>query len=88
MRAEFLGMVSHELRALLAAIKASAAPALGASRRLYAAEVREFLRMEPKTPVNIGASRLCLMDGPQSRPKSRRTDGNGRQWTNLVDSPS
>ena len=45
MRAEFLGMVSHELRAPLAAIKGSAATALGASRRLDAAEVRQFFRI-------------------------------------------
>ena len=45
MRAEFLGMVSHELRAPLSSIKGSAATALGASRRLDAAEVRQFFRI-------------------------------------------
>lgn len=42
MRAEFLGTVSHELRAPLAAIKGSSATALGTSRELDPAEVRQF----------------------------------------------
>ena len=42
MRAEFLGTVSHELRAPLAAIKGSAATALGTSRDLDPAETRQF----------------------------------------------
>ncbi len=42
MRAEFLGTVSHELRAPLAAIKGSAATALGTSRDLDPAEARQF----------------------------------------------
>ena len=45
MRAEFLGMVSHELRVPLSSIKGSAATALGASRRLDPAEVRQFFRI-------------------------------------------
>ena len=44
-RAEFLGLVSHELRAPLAAIKGSAATARGASRILDPAEVRQFFRI-------------------------------------------
>ena len=44
-RAEFLGMVSHELRAPLAAIKGSAATALGGSRDPDRAELRQFLRI-------------------------------------------
>ena len=44
-RAEFLGLVSHELRAPLAAIKGSAATARGASRVLDPAEVRQFFRI-------------------------------------------
>ncbi len=42
MRAEFLGTVSHELRAPLAAIKGSAATALGTSRELDPGEARQF----------------------------------------------
>ena len=44
-RAEFLGLVSHELRAPLAAIKGSAVTARGAPRTLDPAEVRQFFRI-------------------------------------------
>ena len=45
MRAEFLGMVSHELRVPLSSIKGSAAAALGAARLVAPAETREFFRI-------------------------------------------
>ena len=45
LRAEFLGMVSHELRAPLTSIKGSTATALGASRVLDPAEARQFFRI-------------------------------------------
>ena len=45
MRAEFLAMVSHELRAPLTSIKGSAATALGASAELDPAVVRQFFRI-------------------------------------------
>ena len=45
LRAEFLGLVSHELRAPLAAIKGSAATLLGAAPHLDQAEAREFHRI-------------------------------------------
>ncbi len=45
MRAAFLGMVSHELRAPLAAIKGSAATVLGRSRVYAAAEMEQFFRI-------------------------------------------
>ena len=45
LRAEFLGMVSHELRAPLAAIKGSAATVLGASRVLDHTEMQQFFRI-------------------------------------------
>ena len=45
MRAEFLGMVSHELRVPLTSIKGSTAAALGAARLVAAAETREFFRI-------------------------------------------
>ena len=45
LRAEFLGMVSHELRAPLTSIKGSAATLLGASSDLDPAEMRQFFRI-------------------------------------------
>ena len=45
LRAEFLGMVSHELRAPLTSIKGSAATALNAEPELDPAEMREFFRI-------------------------------------------
>ena len=45
LRAEFLGMVSHELRAPLTSIKGSAATALNARPELDPAEMREFFRI-------------------------------------------
>ena len=45
LRAEFLGMVSHELRAPLAAIKGSATTVLGSSRVLDRAEMQQFFRI-------------------------------------------
>ena len=45
LRSEFLGMVSHELRAPLTSIKGSAATALTAGVDLDRAEVREFFRI-------------------------------------------
>ena len=44
-RADFLSMVSHELRAPLTSIKGSATTVLNASRELDPAEVRQFFRI-------------------------------------------
>ena len=45
LRAEFLGMVSHELRAPLTSIKGSAATVLGSTADLDPAVVRQFFRI-------------------------------------------
>ena len=45
LRAEFLAMVSHELRAPLTSIKGSAATVLGSSRDMDPAVVRQFFRL-------------------------------------------
>ena len=45
LRADFLGMVSHELRVPLTSIKGATATVLGAERAFGAAEVMQFLRI-------------------------------------------
>ena len=45
MRSDFLGMVSHELRSPLAAIKGSAATVLGRARTYGTAEIEQFFRI-------------------------------------------
>jgi PAS domain S-box-containing protein len=45
LRSEFLGMVTHELKTPLTAIKGSAATALGSARPLNAADVRELFQI-------------------------------------------
>ena len=52
MRAEFLGMVSHELRVPLTSIKGSTAAALGAARLVAPAETREFFRRHCQVDEN------------------------------------
>ena len=51
MRAEFLGMVSHELRAPLTSIKGSTATVLGASAAVDRAEMLQFFRIPTSKPT-------------------------------------
>ena len=62
MRAEFLGMVSHELRAPLTSIKGSAATVLDASRTLDPAEVRQFFRIIDEQANHMDALIRDLLD--------------------------
>ena len=62
MRAEFLGMVSHELRAPLTSIKGSAATVLNASRTLDPAEVRQFFRIVDEQANHMDALIRDLLD--------------------------
>ena len=62
LRAEFLGMVSHELRAPLAAVKGSAATLLGASRALDPAEARQFFRIIDAQADHMGELVSDLLD--------------------------
>ena len=69
LRAEFLGMVSHELRMPLTAIKGSAASALSSNSRLNAAEAYQLFRIidEQAAPV------------PQVLPAGGRGPGTGHR---------
>ena len=62
MRAEFMGMVSHELRAPLTSIKGSAATVLNASRALDPAEVRQFFRIIDEQANHMDALIHDLLD--------------------------
>ena len=61
-RAAFLSMVSHELRAPLAAVKGSAATALSASRDPDRAELRQFLRIVEEQADRMDALIGDLLD--------------------------
>ena len=61
-RAEFLGMVSHELRAPLAAIKGSAATALGGTRGYEPTEMLQFFRIVDTEADRMGGLISDLLD--------------------------
>lgn len=61
-RAEFLGLVSHELRAPLAAIKGSAATALADAREPDRAELRQYLRIIEDHADHMGRLISDLLD--------------------------
>ena len=62
LRAEFLGMVSHELRAPLASIKGSATTAIGASPPLDRAVVQQFFRIIDEQADQMNALLNDLLD--------------------------
>ena len=61
-RSEFLGMVSHELRSPLAAIKGSAGAVLDAPRPFAPAETREFFRIVAEQADRMFALIADLLD--------------------------
>ena len=61
-RSEFLGMVNHELRTPLAAIKGSASAVLDASRPFAPAETREFFRIIAEQANRMFALIADLLD--------------------------
>ena len=85
MRAEFLGMVSHELRAPLSSIKGSAATALGASRRLDAAEVRQFFRIIEGQADQMDGLISDLLDAGRIETGTLSVDPEPTDVTALVD---
>ena len=62
MRAEFLGMVSHELRAPLTSIKGSTATVLGASPVFGAAEMLQFFRIIDEQADHMSGLIADLLD--------------------------
>ena len=62
LRAEFLSMVSHELRAPLTSIKGSTATALSASRVMDPAEARQFFRIIDKQADRMDGLISDLLD--------------------------
>ncbi|MYE02095.1 MAG: PAS domain-containing protein, partial [Alphaproteobacteria bacterium] len=63
LRADFLGMVSHELRVPLTSIKGSTTTALGASPAPDPAEMREFLRIIDDQADRMRSLIRDLLDG-------------------------
>ena len=69
LQADFLGMVSHELRAPLTSIKGSAATLLQPSTELDAAEMREFHRIIDDQADNMQRRARCRWRrNPRRRP--------------------
>ena len=62
LRAEFLAMVSHELRAPLTSIKGSAATVLGSSTELDPAVVRQFFRIVEEQADHMNGLVADLLD--------------------------
>ncbi|MDE0475868.1 MAG: ATP-binding protein, partial [Gammaproteobacteria bacterium] len=61
-RAKFLGIVTHELRAPLAAIKGSSTTVLAASRRFSSAEMLQFFRIIDEQADNMSVLMGDLLD--------------------------
>ena len=85
MRAEFLGMVSHELRVPLASIKGSAATALGAAVRLDPAEVRQFFRIIDEQADHMGGLISDLLDAGRIETGTLSVDPQPAEVAVLVD---
>jgi len=85
MRAEFVGMVSHELRVPLASIKGSAATALGASARLDPAEVRQFFRIIDEQADHMGGLISDLLDAGRIETGTLSVDPQPAEVAVLVD---
>ena len=62
MRTEFLGIVTHELRTPLAAIKGSSTTVLAASRRFSSAEMLQFFRIIDEQADNMSVLMGDLLD--------------------------
>ena len=85
LRAEFLGMVSHELRAPLAAIKGSAATVLGSSRVLDRTEMQQFFRIIEGQADHMGNLISDLLDAGRIDSGMLSVDSKPVQMSELVE---
>ncbi|MDE0173678.1 MAG: response regulator [Defluviicoccus sp.] len=84
-RVEFVGLVSHELRAPLAAIKGSAATVRGASRALDPAEIRQFFRIIEEHADQMDALIGDLLDAGRIETGTLTVDPEPTEVAELVD---
>ena len=85
MRAEFLGMVSHELRAPLTSIKGSAATVLSTSRVLDPAEVRQFFRIIDEQANHMDGLISDLLDAGRIDAGTLSVSPQSSEMTTLID---
>ncbi len=85
MRAEFVGLVSHELRAPLTSIKGSATTALDTSRPLAPAEVRQFFRIIEEQANHMNVLIGDLLDAGRIETGTLSVDPESTEVTALVD---
>ena len=85
LRADFLGMVSHELRAPLTSIKGSAATVLSASRALEPAEVRQFFRIIDAQADQMSELISDLLDAGRIEAGTLSVDPEAAEVAALVD---
>ena len=84
-RAEFVGMVSHELRAPLSSVKGLAATALGNSRVADPAEVRQFFRIIEQQADHLDGIIRDLLDVGRIDTGTLSVDPEPAEVTALVD---
>ena len=85
LRAEFLGMVSHELRAPLTSIKGSAATVLGASPVLDPAEMLQFFRIIDEQADHMRGLISDLLDAGRIGSGTLSVAAESAEVTGLVD---
>ena len=84
-RSDFLGIVSHELRAPLAAIKGSATTALGESRALDTSEMLQFFRIINQHADQMSGLVSDLLDVARIRTGTLQVNPEPMPVTALVD---
>ena len=85
LRTEFIGMVSHELRAPLTSIKGSAATVLSTSRILDPAEVRQFFRIIDEQANHMDGLISDLLDAGRIDAGTLSVSPDPAEVTTLVD---